>query len=306
MPYSACLGCCVDTEESVLAGRQRQWNQMQRDDSVFEVRRIPEHVSCMRQLRLVTILAISLSGLATPGGFPFIASAIGSDNSSLIAAPSCDPGMSEDAMILATRLHQAMTDDLIMDDPRLQELGREIDLVLAQIRDRHPRMSEISARRWYAPARLILHLEGDLLDAVIERWQNGNGEPLPRTGHATFDELNAEIGLHKARAYPRSSMVIVSLSKLANMRTVHQAYAAIDGVRHVELDWFLGVGSDILATNDGGSWHVAMRNAWGDCPSGCMHEETFYFVVRSGHLEQVEENEARNIRQFRDLIPALE
>ena len=194
---------------------------MQRDDPAFEVRRIPEHVRCLRQLRLVTMLAIvacSISGLAMPGGVPFIASAIGSDKSSEIAAPSFDPGISEDAMILATRLHQVLADDLIMDDLRLQELGREIDLVLTQIRNRHPRMSEISARRRYVPARLILHLEGDLLDAVIERWQYGNGESLHRTGHATFDELNARIGLHETKAYPHSSMVIVSFSKLANMR----------------------------------------------------------------------------------------
>ncbi len=263
----------------------------------------------MHQLRLVTLLAFiagSVAGLATPGGFPFVALAIGSDDSSQIAVSSFDTGVSEDAMILATRLHQAMTDDLMMDNPRLQELGRTIDLVLTQIRNRHPRMNEISARRRYAPARFILHLEGDLLDAVIERWQNGTGEPLPRTGHAAFDELNAGIGLHRAKAYPRSSMVIVSCSKLVNMRAAREAYAAIDGVRDVELDWFLGDGPDILAAKDGDTWHVAMRNAWGDCPSGCMHEETFYFIVRSGHLEQVEGNEARNIRQFRELLPAPE
>ena len=256
----------------------------------------------MRQLRLVTALAI----VATLGSFPFITSAIGSDDSSQIAVPSFDPDVSEDAMILATRLHQGLTDDLMMDGLRLEELGREIDLVLTQIRDRHPRTSEISARRRYAPARLILHLEGDLLDAVVERWQNGNGGPLPRTGHATFDELNARVGLHGAKDYPRSSMVIVSFSRLANMRAAHEAYAAINGVRHVEFDWFAGDGPDILAAHDGGTWHVSMRNAWGDCPSGCMHEETVYFIVRPGHLEQVEESEARNIRQFRALLPAPE
>lgn len=309
MPYSASLGCCVDTEQSVLARQQRQWNQMQHNDPAFEVRRLPGHVHCMRQLRLVTVLAIvagSVAGPAAPDGFPFIASAIGSDTSSRTVVSSFDAGISKDAIVLATRLHQALTDDLMMDDLRLQELGREIDLVLAQIRDRHPLMREISARRRYVPARLILHLEGDLLDAVFEHWQNGNGEPLPRTGHAIFDELNAKIGLHQAKAYPHSSMVFVSFSKLANMRAAQEAYAAIDGVRHVELDWFLGDGPDILATNDGGTWHVAMRDAWGDCPSGCTHEETFYFIVRPGHLEQVGENEAESIRQFRELLPTPE
>ena len=104
-------------------------------------------------------------------------------------------------------------------------------------------MSEISARRLYAPSRLILHLERDLPDAVSERWNSGNPDPLPRSGHATFDELSFRIGLH---------------------------------------------------------------NAWGDCPSGCKHEEIFYFIVRSGHLERVERNEARDMRQFRELLAAPE
>ena len=271
---------------------------MQRKEPALQVRPIPEHV----RRRPVVLLAI----VATLGSFFFIASAVGSDTSSEIGASSVDSGISEDAMILATRLHQAMTDDLIMDDSRLQELGREIDIVLTQIRNRHPRMSEISARRRHVPSRLILHLEGDLLDAVLERWQNGKGEPLTLTGHAAFDELNARTGLHEARAYPLSSMVIASFGRLANMRAAREAYAAIDGVRHVELDWFVGDGPDILAAHDGGTWHVAMRNAWGDCPSGCLHEELFYFIVEAGHLEQVEESEARNIRQFRELLAAPE
>ena len=86
--------------------------------------------------------------------------------------------------ILAQRLHQTLNDDLMMDDLALQDLGREIDLVLTQIRNRHPRMAEISARQWHRPSVLLLELEGDLLDAVVERWTNGDVVPLPRTDHA--------------------------------------------------------------------------------------------------------------------------
>ena len=35
-------------------------------------------------------------------------------------------------------------------------------------------------------------------------------------------------------------------------------------------------GSDIAMHKTSGNWHVVMRKAWGDCPSGCIHEETHF------------------------------
>ena len=263
----------------------------------------------MRNLCLVAILVIAAcsgSGLAMAGDSAFMTSTIGSDSSTDICPTSSDSGISEDATILARRLHQMLTDELIMDDPSLQELGREIDLVLTHIRNRHPRTNEISARQWHRPSVLLLELEGDLLDAVIEHWKNGNVGPLPRIGHAAFDELNARIGLRKAEALPAFSTVIMSFGKLANLRAAREAYAAMEGVRRASFDESLGDGPDIVAVNPGGTWYVAMRNAWGDCPSGCIDSETFFFIVKRGQIKQVERREAENIPRFRALIPALE
>ena len=153
---------------------------------------------------------------------------------------------------------------------------------------------------------LLLELEGDLRDAVVERWKNGNVVPLPLTGHAAFDELNARTGLHRAEVLPSLSTAIMHLSNLANPRVAREAYAAVEGVRRASFDDFLGDGPDIVATNPDGAWYVAMRNAWGDCPSGCIHSESFFFIVERGHLERVTTKDAENISQFRTIIPTPE
>lgn len=265
---------------------------MQHAEPAMQDRRFPAH---LRNLCLVAMLAGVLAG-------PFFFT--GSDDSTGILTASSDTGISRDATILAERHHQTWNDDLMMDDLALQELGREIDLVLTQIRNRHPRMADIPARRWYRPSVLVLDLEGDLLDAVIERWQNGNAGSLPLTGHAAFDELNTRTGLHRADVLPSLSTVIMHVSNLANLRVAREAYAATEGVRRASFDESLGDGPDIVAASSGGAWYVAMRNAWGDCPSGCIHSEAFFFIVNRGHLEQVGGEEARSIPQFRAIFPA--
>ncbi len=255
------------------------------------------HPAPLRNFCLVAMLTTVIAG-------PFFFT--GSDDSTRILAALPDTGISRDATILAARQYQTLNDDLMMDDLALQALGQEIDLVLTQIRNRHPRMADISARRWHRPSVLLLELEGDLLDAVVERWKDGNVGSLPRTGHAAFDELIARTGLHRADVLPSLSTVIMHVSNLANLRVAREAYAATEGVRHASLDERLGDGPDIVATNPDGAWYVAMRNAWGDCPSGCIHSETFFFIVKRGHLERVERSDAENIPQFRTVIRALE
>ena len=96
------------------------------------------------------------------------------------------------------------------------------------------------------------------------------------------------------------------VGKLANLHAVRAVYAAMDGVRHASFDESSGDGPDIVAASIGGTWYVAMRDAWGDCPSGCTHSETFFFIVKGEWPEQVERKEARNMSQFRTIIPAPE
>ena len=104
------------------------------------------------------------------------------------------------------------------------------------------------------PSVLLLEIEGDLLDAVVEHWESRNDGPLPRIGHAAFDELNARSGLRKAEVLPAFSIVILHFNELTNLRTTRGAYEALAGVRRASFDESVGDGPDIVATRFDGAW----------------------------------------------------
>ncbi|MYA87175.1 MAG: hypothetical protein F4X97_01740 [Boseongicola sp. SB0662_bin_57] len=188
-----------------------------------------------------------------------------------------------------------------MDEQRLGELAVEIGQVLMHIRDRYPEMTEVTARSRHAPATLLLAVEGRLLDAIAQRWNGAGGVPL--TGFEEFDELNSMLGLHTWESMPLFASVIMHFSEHANLRAARQAYLDIDGVVSAEFDTYLGGGPDIAATSASGRWFVMMRKAWGDCPSGCLHSETSFFVVNRTHVDRVDRAMAEDMAEFRRAVP---
>lgn len=189
-----------------------------------------------------------------------------------------------------------------MNEQRLGELAIEIDQVLMNIRSRYPETGEVAARSRFRPATLLLTVEGGLLDAIAQRWNGTGGEPL--TGFEDFDELNSRLGLHTWESMPLFAVLIMHFSENANLLVARQAYLAIDGVVGAEFDTYLGDGPDIAATKASGRWFVMMRKAWGDCPSGCLHSETSFFVVNHTHVEQVDRARAEGMVEFRRAAPS--
>ena len=212
------------------------------------------------------------------------------------------PGQaSSDAQTLARRVHLGETDELLVNEQRLGELAVEIDQVLMHIRSRYPEMAEVAARSRFRPATLLLTVEGGLLDAITQRW-NGAGS-VHLTGFREFDELNSRLGLHAWKSMPLFASVIMHFSEHANLLAARQAYLAVDGVVSAELDAYLGDGPDIAATSASGRWFVMMRKAWGDCPSGCLHSETSFFIVNNAHVELVDRARAEGMVEFQRAVP---
>ncbi|MDE0534484.1 MAG: hypothetical protein OXI01_23995 [Albidovulum sp.] len=201
-------------------------------------------------------------------------------------AVSGEADVSRDAAILARRILTMESDDLLLDDFLLDRLGREVHLVLTRIRNRYPAMKEIAARQ--SPATLILEIQGKLLEDLIEHWTDlGNGS-APPTGHGAFDELNAKLGLHAVDLYPTLSVVILHFPERANLRIARKRYSAIAGVAGASIDSLLTDGSGIDAFKTNGAWFVAMRKAWGDCPSGCINSETHYYSIKGESVELID------------------
>ena len=76
---------------------------------------------------------------------------------------------------------------------------------------------------------------------------------------------------------------------------------ALEGIGYAEPNVHLGDGPDIEASMSQGIWHVVVRNAWGDCPSGCVDEELFFFTVQGPDVERIERLRAMD----RDVFAAL-
>ncbi len=60
--------------------------------------------------------------------------------------------------------------------------------------------------------------------------------------------------------------------------------------------------SDIDASKSQGIWHVVVRHAWGDCPSGCIFRELFFFTVKAAEIERIERVQAMNMVEFAALV----
>ena len=189
-----------------------------------------------------------------------------------------------------------------LDGKRRRALGHEIKQALSLIRRAHPAMADVSVRKEYGRATLVLGLEGALRDAAFAAWSDGGASAPSATGHAAFDALGAGLGLRAVQAYPALDSAVLYLDERANVAAALRAYRAIEGVGYAEPDAVLGDGSDIEAAKVDGRWHFVFRLAWGDCPAGCIDEELSFFTVADGEARLIEPARARGMDAFAALV----
>ena len=76
----------------------------------------------------------------------------------------------------------------------------------------------------------------------------------------------------------------------------------VDGVEYAEPSGYAGDGPDIYAMDSEGRWYVVARHAEGDCPSGCIIEELFFFVVDGARVDMIDSEQAMETAEFMDLV----
>ena len=207
-----------------------------------------------------------------------------------------------EARILADRILQRESDDLLLDGKRRRALGHEIKQALSLVRRAHPAMADVSVRQEYGRAALVLGLEGALREAAFTAWGGDGASAAAATGHAAFDALGAGLGLRAVQAYPALDSVVLHLDERANVAAALRAYRAIDGVGYAEPDAMLDDGSDIESGKADGRWHFVFRRVWGDCPAGCIDEELSFFIVADGEARLIEPAQACGMDAFAALV----
>ena len=207
-----------------------------------------------------------------------------------------------EAQFLADRILRREGGGLLLGDERQHVLGHEVKQALSIIRRAYPAMADVLVREEYRPGRIILGLEGELRDTVVGTWNDENALAPPPTGHAAFDALNAKLGLRAAETLRFGGYAFLDVDERVDVMEAVLAYFMIDGVDYARPEWAAGDSPDIDATKVRDTWHFVFRNAWGDCPAGCIHSELSFFTVADGEARRIEPAEARAMDPFATLL----
>ena len=229
------------------------------------------------------------------------ADSVESDESTFIH-PSPWEAADVEAQFLADRILRREGGGLLLGDERQRALGHEVKQALSLIRRAYPAMTEVRVREEYRPGRIILGLEGELKDTVVGMWNGENALDPPPTGHAAFDALNAKLGLKAAETLRFGGYAFLDVDERVDVIEAALAYFMIDGVDYARPEWAVGGSPDVDAAKVQGAWHFVFRNAWGDCPAGCIHSELSFFTVADGEVERIEPARARTMDSFATLL----
>ncbi len=57
----------------------------------------------------------------------------------------------------------------------------------------------------------------------------------------------------------------------------------------------MGDGPGIQALHADGDWFLVFRDAWGDCPSGCLFSELHFFVADENRIARIDSEDAPRV-----------
>ena len=186
----------------------------------------------------------------------------------------------------------------MLGDERQYALRHEVKQALSLIRREYPAMADVRVREEFRPGRIILGLEGELRGTVVGTWNDETALVPPPTGHAAFDALNAKLGLRAAETLRHGGYAFLDVDERVDVIEAAFAYFTIDGVAYARPEWMVGDSPDIDAARVRDTWHVVFRDAWGDCPAGCIHSELSFFTAADGKVERIEPAQTRAMDPF--------
>ena len=189
--------------------------------------------------------------------------------------------------------------------PDRAALITSLDRILARIRTTWPDMGAVSARPLWQPGRLILHSDPSLGGQVL-RGLGERGALAPFcTGYAEFDALSRAVGLRAIATFSRlPDMFVMEFDSDFDVPGVAARYESLDGVITASPDVPTGDGPGIQVSRSNGEWFLVFRQAWGDCPSGCMYSELHFFVADERRVARIHHAKAARMGGFSDILTA--
>ena len=181
----------------------------------------------------------------------------------------------------------------------------EVHSVLERIRTAWPDMTAITARPLWEPGTLILELGPVLGGATAEALAGPGVRTSFCTGHVEFDALNRSVGLRAVTAFPHlPDLYRVHFDPNRDVPDIAAQYTSLGGVVAAMPDVLLGDGPGIQALRSERAWFLVFRDAWGDCPSGCMFSKLHFYVADERRIARIDRGEAVRMEEFSAILTA--
>lgn len=150
-----------------------------------------------------------------------------------------------------------------------QTLAREIEAHLTQIRVQYGNIdtviNSLSYRPPWVPGRIIISVDTTTSRMIKE----GN--------YRAWDALNLKYQHSETKIL--SSFVVLSFNGILHSRHLATLYANLPGVKYAEPDGYAGDSPNIYPRSTPSGLTYLFRYAWGDCPSGCIYNKYWYFII---------------------------
>lgn len=163
------------------------------------------------------------------------------------------------------------------------DLVEHIAADLAAIRSEYPHMKTIRARPPWVIGEVLVRLTNWAWEAYLAGAYDG------------LDDLNEQYGpVDVSVCISRQHLLRLEFGKAYNPRVLSYVYDRAEGVEYAQPNHLFGDGPGLTlgyhCRHCLGETYV-FREAWGDCPSGCIYEHVWVFRVDDGRVELIEERE---------------
>lgn len=217
----------------------------------------------MRMVRICGLLIVVIT-LAGCGEFSLMPDLEGSGE------PSLTPTQ-PDAEALAIALW--LSHELKAPTDLYERVRSDLLLIRDEFRDSIPAV-DLKFHVPWEPGRLILGFDQDYYQTISD-------------GHYdAWDSLNALYNMVRIDlSMPAFNMLKLKFDDELNPEILAAAYQQLPGVRFVVPNRYMGEQPMLLpAASVDGRLLYFFRNAWGDCPSGCLYSEYWVLTVIDGRV----------------------
>ena len=216
------------------------------------------------------------------------------------------PSRSESEILASQMLIRQGIDGYSHPD-RLQQLSAEIQHVLQLVRTTYPSLTDVTVAEAYSPGVVILTPQPGFLDYVLSMFETGAESVTFSTGNQNFDQFNTKFGLYAVKVFSRLEMMLLYYDPAVNPQHVSDllTFRFNEHVKFAEPEIYLGDRSSIKISKSDETWYVLVRRAWGDCPSGCIHQEFHFFTIKENHVKSIPFEESQLLDEFVMLMDSL-